>query len=225
MFLYCSSNTKNRERIQTSDAVLHHPVIGVARAVVQAVNVKKRLLESQPFVLIGGSGAVRALPEALEKYGAMRVIFVLEIVSSFFRHPMNDFPISAYLLVYSLEEKLEFEVLDLNGCFRPGLIGRASFPLSLLEDDPRRTGEERPITTEIHKAKGTILFDILYYPTFVYKGIASSSGIFSFSTFYLLYVLYTLVAGRAFSTTRCRCCYSANTHGQRYQMGRARKEA
>ena len=46
---------------------------------------------------------------------------------------------------------------------KPSSLGNGIFSLSVLENDPRKVGEEIPITKG-SVAKGSLLFNIFYYP-------------------------------------------------------------
>jgi len=63
-----------------------------------------------------------------------------------------------------LEDTLEFVLVNYHRRLRHGVIGRATFPLSILADDPTRTGEERPIFKNTTEVNGILLFDVFYYP-------------------------------------------------------------
>jgi Ca2+-dependent lipid-binding protein len=63
-----------------------------------------------------------------------------------------------------LQENLEFVVANYHRGLSNGVIGRATFPLSVLASEPIRTGEERPILKNTTEVNGTLLFDVFYYP-------------------------------------------------------------
>ncbi|KDR84856.1 hypothetical protein GALMADRAFT_296299 [Galerina marginata CBS 339.88] len=143
----------------SSNVISHQTVIGVVRVVVQAANIRKGFLKPRPSVLIRVQGRADTQTTTRENK----------------THSPNWFAESTYVLVYSLQDSLEFEILNHHRIIRTGLIGQATFPLSLLDDDPRRTGEEVPIIKNSNKANGTLLFNIFYYPVSVSKEISSSS--------------------------------------------------
>ena len=59
---------------------------------------------------------------------------------------------------------MEFVVANYHRGLGHGVIGRATFPLSVLASDPIKTGEERPILKNTTEVNGTLLFDVFYYP-------------------------------------------------------------
>lgn len=103
--------------------------------------------------------------------------------SEFNSYSPNWFSESLFVLIYSLQENLEFVVANYHRMLGPGVIGRATFPLSVLASDPIRTGEERPILKNTHEVNGTLLFDIFYYPILqsdLIKELRSTSKTYSF---------------------------------------------
>ena len=90
---------------------------------------------------------------------------ILMVATSNDSHNPNWISESSFTLVYSLEEILELEVMNHHRVRKPSLIGQAVLPLSLLEEDSRRVGVERPIFKHTEKVVGSLLFDVFYYPT------------------------------------------------------------
>jgi hypothetical protein len=88
----------------------------------------------------------------------------LKLRCEFNSHSPNWFSESFFVLIYSLQENLEFVVENYHRMLGSSVIGRATFPLSVLANDPIRTGEKRPILKITNEVNGTLLFDIFYYP-------------------------------------------------------------
>ncbi|KAF9481715.1 hypothetical protein BDN70DRAFT_893173 [Pholiota conissans] len=141
--------------------------IGVVRVVIQAANLKKTLFAPRPFVRIG----TQSHPEAHHRTK------MLDIKT----HSPNWISESTDVIIYSLQENLEFRVMNERVSFMPSIIGVAVFQVGILDVEPRMIGVERPIgrdsRTATADAKGTILFDAFYYPV-----MASLSPIFSVSS-------------------------------------------
>lgn len=107
----------------------------------------------------------------------------LALRCEFNSHSPNWFSESLFVLIYSLQENLEFVVANYHRGLRPGVIGRATFPLSVLASEPIRTGEERPILKNTTEVNGTLLFDVFYYPILhsdLRKELRSTSRVPSF---------------------------------------------
>ncbi|KAF8971440.1 hypothetical protein BDZ97DRAFT_1240501 [Flammula alnicola] len=94
-----------------------------------------------------------------------------------YRHSPNWFSESTDVIIYSLQENLEFEVLNQHRIIKPSLIGLATFSLGILDVEPRMIGEERAIHAPKNPVdvKGTLLFDVFYYPV-LFSSFSSSSN-------------------------------------------------
>ncbi|KIM48327.1 hypothetical protein M413DRAFT_440048 [Hebeloma cylindrosporum] len=123
-------------------------VIGMARVVIQSATVNKRFRIPRPYVDIQLQGSTIARTNIPEEK----------------THSPNWFSESLFVLIYSLQENLEFVVSNYHRGMRHGVIGRATFPLFVLAGDSIRTGEERPILKNTNEVNGTLLFDVFYYP-------------------------------------------------------------
>ncbi|KAJ3513051.1 hypothetical protein NLJ89_g3157 [Agrocybe chaxingu] len=123
--------------------------IGAVRVVIQAANIQSKLLKPRPFVRlrVQGREEIATISPAKDR-----------------TYSANWFYEPKYLLVYSLDERLEFEVMNHHKIVQPRLIGQAMFPLYYLDGDMKKIGEERTIFKHSESPKGTILFDVFYYP-------------------------------------------------------------
>lgn len=69
--------------------------------------------------------------------------------------------------MYSVQDILEFQIMNTHRLFKPTLIGIATFSLGILDIERSIIGVEkviRDIDTTIVDSRGTLLFDVFYFP-------------------------------------------------------------
>ena len=130
---------------------------------------QSRWLKPRPFVQFSVQGRDEIRTTALEtrtlvfsSHFAFFSSFVEVIVA--IRDSPNWFSEANDVLIYSLNENLEFKVFNYHGIRKPSLIGSALFSLSSLEKNPRKIGEEISLLKGGTFVIGTLLFNIFYYP-------------------------------------------------------------
>lgn len=178
--LNCFKSSKQNYEPISSINVPHPNPVGVVRVVVQAANIRKRVLKPRPFVLIRMQGRLetKATSTVKTKTWFLAIMAHTSLTNwvDVYSHSPNWFSESSFILiVYSLEENLEFEVLNHHRFLKSGSIGHSVFSLALLKDDARRIGEESSIIGKDHKVNGTTLFDIFYYPVSSPREVPSTS--------------------------------------------------
>ncbi|KAF8202927.1 hypothetical protein BJ912DRAFT_333944 [Pholiota molesta] len=174
VFLSCFNSAENSNAYQPIPSNLHTDrktdignAIGVIRVVVQAANLKKTLFTPRPFVRIG----TQSHPEAQHR---------TKILANK-THTPNWISESTDVIIYSLQEILEFRVMNEHRLFGPTFIGLATLQVGILDVEPRMIGVERAIGRDSRMAtvdaKGSLLFDVFYYPV-----VASSNALISISS-------------------------------------------
>ncbi|KAF8168237.1 hypothetical protein B0H34DRAFT_52167 [Crassisporium funariophilum] len=132
-----------------SNAPTRQSAIGVVRVVIQSANIKERFWKPRPFVRI----RVRGRKETQATKWEQKTL------------SPNWLSESTHILVYSLSDILEFEVLNHHRLGRPGLIGFATFSLNAFEMVTSRVGVEETIRKQdVYEVHGSLLFDVFYHP-------------------------------------------------------------
>jgi len=133
---------------------------------------QSRWLKPRPFVQFSVQGRDEIRTTALETrtlvFSSCFAFFLLfvEVKKNIvaIRDSPNWFSEANDVLIYSLNENLEFKVFNYHGIRKPSLIGSALFSLSSLEKNPRKIGEEISLLKGGTFVIGTLLFNIFYYP-------------------------------------------------------------
>ena len=72
--------------------------------------------------------------------------------------------------MYSLQDILEFQIMNTHRLFKPTLIGLATFSLGTLDIERSMIGVEKVIrdvdatVVDSTHSRGTLLFDVFYFP-------------------------------------------------------------
>lgn len=100
----------------------------------------------------------------------LEFLFKLILADTFIRTQPNWFTDSRDIVLYSLSNMLQFDVMERHRIRQPTNVGTAFFDLGVLACEPSHIGEERVIHPPKNSSRyimgdeGTLLFDVFYYP-------------------------------------------------------------